>query len=83
VNHQSVLRKLENPEDDAQLTVDDLKHMQSTHFREMMATVLLPLGERRIHCFGISVHLAFQGRDVGSELIKWITRKANGDDVKV
>lgn len=77
------LRKLENPAEGAELTVDDLKHMQSTHFQEMMATVLLPLGERRIYCFGINVHPAFQGRGVGSELVKWVTRKADEDDVKV
>jgi ribosomal protein S18 acetylase RimI-like enzyme len=77
------LRNLENPAEGADLTVDDLKHMQSTNFREMMATMLLPLGERRIYCFGINVHPTFQGRGVGSELIRWVSRKADEDDVKV
>lgn len=70
------------PADDAP-SVEHLNYMTGMHFAEMEAKVLLPLGERRIFCYGISVDPAFQGRGVGSQLVRWATRKADEDGVKV
>jgi ribosomal protein S18 acetylase RimI-like enzyme len=70
------------PADDAS-SADRLNYMTGMHFAEMEAKVLLPLGERRIFCYGISVDPAYHRRGVGSELVRWATRKADEDGVKV
>lgn len=61
----------------------ELNDFTGAHFMDMINRVLNPPGVRTMFFMGISVLPAYQGKGVGSALIKFGTDRADKDGVKL